>query len=229
VTRTTNARLAGFTYLFYIAVAFPAMVLSARATEGEGTAAKLASLAQHALDFRIAILLNMLSVFSAVVLAVALYGITRDEDRELALIGLSCRVGEGVVGAAGTVSMIGLLWLATASGATAPAPAEANVLAAFLLKWEGGWSMLIAATFFAVGSTFFCYLLLRGRMIPMWLAWLGVVGSAILVVGLPLQLAGFLSGAITRLMWIPVALFELIVAVWLLVKGVAPPRSVQHV
>ena len=27
MTRTTNARVAGFTYLFYIAVAFPGMVL----------------------------------------------------------------------------------------------------------------------------------------------------------------------------------------------------------
>jgi uncharacterized protein DUF4386 len=222
MTRTTNARVAGFTYLFYIAVAFPAMVLSSRATRGESTPAKLASLVEHAVDFRIAILLNMLSVFSAVVLAVALYGITRDEDRDLARIGLLCRVGEGVVGAAGTVSMTGLLWLATASGPNAP-PAEANALAAFLLKWEEGWSTLIAATFFAVGSTFFCYLLLRGRMIPVWLAWLGVIGSAILVVGLPLQLAQFLTGPVTQFMWLPIAVFEIVVAFWLIIKGAAMP------
>ena len=42
MTRTTNARIAGFTFLFYIAVAFPAMVLFSRAAGGEGIAAKLA-------------------------------------------------------------------------------------------------------------------------------------------------------------------------------------------
>ena len=47
MTRTTNARIAGFTYLFYIAVAFPSMILSSRATGGEGTAERLASIAQH--------------------------------------------------------------------------------------------------------------------------------------------------------------------------------------
>ena len=33
MTRTTNARLAGFTFLFYIAIAFPSMVLLDNATD----------------------------------------------------------------------------------------------------------------------------------------------------------------------------------------------------
>ena len=76
---------------------------------------------------------------------------------------------------------------------------------------------------FAAGSTVFSYLLLRGRMIPVAIAWLGVFGSALVVVILPLQLAGLIAGPITQLVWIPVALFELTLAPWLLIKGVAPP------
>jgi hypothetical protein len=72
VTRTTSARLAGFAYLFYIAVAFLDMVLMNRATAGEGTAAKLASIAQHATDIRISVVLTLLSGLSALVLAVTL-------------------------------------------------------------------------------------------------------------------------------------------------------------
>jgi hypothetical protein len=41
------------------------------------------------------------------------------------------------------------------------------------------------------------------------------------VVGLPLQMAGFIEGAITLLMWIPMAVFEVVFALWLLIKGVA--------
>jgi hypothetical protein len=59
-------------------------------------------------------------------------------------------------------------------------------------------------------------------MIPVPLAWLGVVASVLLVVGLPLQGAGFLHGLATSLMWIPMALFEVPLALWLLVKGVTP-------
>jgi hypothetical protein len=67
--------------------------------------------------------------------------------------------------------------------------------------------------FFAVGSTIFCWLLLRGRLIPAALAWLGVVSSALLVIVLPLQRAG--------LQWMPALVFEITFAVWLLTKGVA--------
>lgn len=58
MTRMTNARIAGFTYLFYIAVALPSMVLMNRATSAEGTAAKLARVAEHASDVRIVIVLT---------------------------------------------------------------------------------------------------------------------------------------------------------------------------
>jgi hypothetical protein len=64
---------------------------------------------------------------------------------------------------------------------------------------------------------------LRGRMIPIPLAWLGVVASVLLVVGLPLQLAGFLGGPVTSLLWLPMAVFEVPLALWLLIKGVATP------
>jgi len=47
MTRRTNARIAGFTFLFYIAAGITTPVLSGRATQGEGIPAKLASIAQH--------------------------------------------------------------------------------------------------------------------------------------------------------------------------------------
>src|SRR2546423_2436618 len=221
MTRQTNARIAGFTFLFYIAVAFPDMVLVGKATSGEGIAAKLANVAQHTTEMRVAVLLTMLSVFSALVLAVTLYGITRDVDHELATLGFACRVGEGVVGAI-PLTTLGLLWLGTAVAPNAPDAGSAATLGDFLLK-VGTWGTISGATLFAVGSTAFSYLLLRGRLIPPPLAWLGLVGSALLVVGLPLQLAEFLRGAVTQLMWIPVALFELTVGPWLLIKGVRAP------
>src|SRR6476660_8636343 len=98
MTRTSNARVAGFAFLFYIAVAFPGMMLLGRASAGEGTAAKLASIAAHASDVRVALLLVMLGCFSALVLAVTLHGMTRDQDPDLAMLVLVCRAGEGILG-----------------------------------------------------------------------------------------------------------------------------------
>ena len=75
------------------------------------------------------------------------------------------------------------------------------------------------ATFFAVGSAVFSYLLLRGRTIPVPLAWLGVGASALLVVALPLQVARFLTGGWLALLWLPMLAFEVPLAGWLIVRG----------
>ena len=225
MTRTTNARVAGFTFLFYIAVAFPAMLLENRASSGEGTAAKLASIALHASEMRLAIVLSLIGCFCALVLAVTLYAITRDQDPDLAMLAMTCRVGEGVIGAVSLSTTVGKLWLATAAGADAPDPAAANALGALLLKLPEWLGIPISATFFAVGSTLFAYLLLRGRIVPVALAWLGVLASILAVVCLPLQLAGILRGPITQFMWLPMLAFEVTLALWLIIKGAAlPPR-----
>lgn len=217
MTRTTNARIAGFTFLFYIAVAFPSMVLFGRAAAGKGTAARLASIAQHMPDVRLAIVLSFLGCCSALVLAVTLYAITRDEDHDLAMMAMVCRFAEGITGAAGLWKMAGLLWLATA-GAAALDASTRNALGAMLLMPTSG----IGASFFAIGSTIFSYLFLRARTIPVSLAWLGIVASALLVVVLPLQFAGYLTGPLTSNVWYPMLAFELVLGLWLLIRGVAP-------
>ncbi len=222
MTRATNARIAGFTFLVYIAVGITSMVLFAGATKGEGFAAQLATIAQHATDVRLTILLNLLMNLSALVLGVTLYAITRDQDRDLAMLGLTCRAAEGIAGmdVSGT---LGLLWLATATDATALDAGAASALGAFLLKMQQ--TMGASATFFAIGSTLFSWLLLRGRMIPVSLAWLGLVASILLVVCAPLQLAGLLGGPLTTYMWFPMLIFEVVLAVWLIIKGVRPPAQ----
>ncbi len=224
MTRRTNARVAGFTFLIYIAVALTGMVLSSRAASGEGTAAKVAGIAQHASEFRVAFVLELLGCFCALVLAVTLYSITRDQDPDLAMLALTCRVAEGVIGAASLPRMLGRLWLATAAGANAPDPAAASALGAVLLKLPS-WNSNLAATFFAVGSTLFSYLLLRGRIVPVPLAWLGVLASILAVVCVPMVAVGVLGSPITELIWLPMLAFEVWLALWLIIKGAAmPPR-----
>ena len=90
------------------------------------------------------------------------------------------------------------------------------------------------AVFFAVGSTIFSWLLLRGRMIPASLAWLGAIASAALVVILVAQRAGLFGGGTswysgaTWLVWLPMLVFELTFAVLLIVKGVNEPPARRH-
>jgi len=166
IPNRTYARIAGFTFIFYIVAGISSMALPNKS--------------------QVADLLNLLLNFSAIVLGVTLFMITREQGPGLALLALTCRILEAVHGE--------------------------------------------SAIFFAVGSTLFCLLLLRGRMIPGVLAWLGVVSSVLLVVVLPLQLAGLIGGSmswsasITWIVWLPMLVFEVGFSLWLIIKGVAAPK-----
>lgn len=229
MTRQTSARVAGFMYLFYTAVGSTLHLLMNRATNAQGTAATLALIASHAFDVRLSVVLSLLESFSALVLAVSLYKITRDEDHELAMLALLCRVCEGTIGAAfGVPSKLRMVWLATGGpGAPTLDAATRKALGEFVVMPVS--SIPIGTIFFAVASMLFSFLLLRGRLVPVALAWSGIVASMLLVAVLPLQIAGFVEGP--WYLWIPMAVFQIVLAIWLLVRGVAPvelpggPRS----
>jgi hypothetical protein len=162
------ASVAGFTFLFYIAAGVTSLNL------GSGSQA--------------AGLLSLLQSFSALVLGVTLYAITREQGPALALFALTCRIAEAV---------------------------------------QFGES----AIYFSVSSLVFSWLLLKGKAIPAWLAWVGVAASALLVVILPAQLAGLFGGSmswtssVTWLVWLPMLVFEVVLAFWLIIKGVGSRQS----
>ncbi len=217
MTLRMNARIAGYAFLIYLVATVAGVALFAEATRGEGITAQLANIARHATLIRLTVLLGLVAGFCALVLAVTLYAITREQNRDLAMLALTCRVAEGVIG----VDMsrtLGVLWLATSADAASLDAGSASAIGAFFLKT--GSLFNASAIFFAAGSTLFSWLLLRGRMIPAALAWFGVLASIYPLVCYPLELVGVLSGAVTASIWLPIVLFEVVLAFWLIIKGV---------
>lgn len=227
MTRRNSARLAGVAFLVYIASALTGFFLSGRATAGRETAARLASIAGHAGEMRLAFVLEMVGCFCALVLAVTLWAITREEDAVLSVLGMVCRVAEGVIGAVSLPRGLERLWLATAAGAGAPNPAAANSLAASLLTLPN-MSSDLSATFFSVGSLLFAWLLLRGRIVPAALAGLGVMASILTAVLLPLKLVDVVGSPATDFMWLPMLVYEVGLAIWLIVRGAAVPAHARR-
>lgn len=225
MTRKTNARLAGSAYLLYIVAGISSMFLFSKAVGGaEGTAAKLASIVQHATLVRVTVLLAVVMFMCAVVLGVTLYALTREEDRDLALLALICRAIEGANNIAGTAGTMKLLSFAsTSTVATSAADASAmNVLGASMLN-RGDWAGNASVIGFVIATAIFSYLFLRARTIPAWLAWFGVLASVLLLVAIPVGLVAAVN--VPFLVWIPMLIFELIFAGWLIIKGVAAPRN----
>lgn len=214
----TNGRIAGAMFLLYTATAVAEMVLLSRAVNGTAVAATLGDISRHAASMRAVVLLSTATIIDAVFLGASLYALTRDTDRDIALLALSCRLVEAVINVIPTLAFAAVLWLVT-EGATASVDAlTGRSLAVFLLRIPR-WSNTVSATCFGVGSILFSYLFLRARSIPALLACLGVVASVLVVVGASLQFVGVTEAR--WFLWMPILPFELMLAFWLLIKGVS--------
>jgi hypothetical protein len=222
MTTRTNARIAGFMFLFYIASGIAGMILFNQASKGEDAAARLASIAAHAPQMGLSFVFALIAIFNALLLGLALYALTRDQDPDLALLALACRVVEGAINAIPAIAILALLSIAMGSTVTTPDSAAANSIAALLLNVQA-WSATVGATVFAVGSMLYSYLFLRARSIPAWLAWFGLIASIQLLLTVPLAGLGLLKGAAVGLMWLPMLVFEVALGLSLLIKGIAPP------
>lgn len=220
MTLTANARVAGAALLVYIAAGIGSMVVMARAAAGSNVAERLVQIAAHPTGIGVVVLLGFVQSFCALILGVTLYAITRGEDRDIALFGLVCRTSEGIVGALAVPATLAVQWLATAGAEASLDSGAARALASYLLRNDAAFT----ATFFAAGSTAFAWLLLRGGMIPRLLAQIGVVASVLLVIALPLELAGWLHGVVTLIIWLPMLAFEVPLAIVFLARGVRVAR-----
>jgi hypothetical protein len=220
MTRATNARIAGASFLLYIVFGLSALAIESPISAAQGIAARLAAIAAEPWRFKVVIAMNLAMFVYAVTLGVTLHALTRDSDADLAVSGLVFRVAEGVLGMVGTSVTIALLWLATSPAAATLDASATHAVGAALVRLMR-LSPIIAAFAFTLGSLCFAMAFLRARSIPLWLAWLGVIASALLVVVLPIQAVGGVSGMAANLVWLPMLVFELVLAVRLLAKGEA--------
>lgn len=222
MTLRASSRLAGFTFLFYIATTMAGTILFEQAAAGQGIAAKLAGMAAHVPQMRLAIVFALLNIFNALVLAVTLHALTREADGELALLAFACRVAEGAINAIPTLVLAGLLFIANGVSASPAEAVAASAVAALLMKVQV-WTAYVGGIVFAVGSGLFSSLFLRARNIPAPLAWLGLLASVLVIVCVPLQLVGILKGLVVAwALWIPMLIFEIAFGLWLLFKGARP-------
>ena len=210
MTIKTNARIAGATFILYIVTGISSMLLLQNASFGEN--------GFYPLSIKIDILLSLLMAAYALLLGVTIYALTRKIDRDLAIMALFCRAGEGVIAILSILKTTALSTLLTHSKDVK----TQNLLEIGIQRIDGG-IFLIAGICFSLGSTIYCFLFLKGNSIPSTLGWLGLLSSLILLIILPLKLAGFIKGAF-HIAWLPMLIFELVLAFWLWKKGISVPE-----
>lgn len=219
--RTLNgyARIAGATYLVTMLLGIFSVNFVASRLIVPGNALETAhNIRANEVLFRIGMAGEIALYALVVLLALALYVVLRTVDRHLALLALSWRLGEAIIGGGLTV-ISGLVPLLLITRGPGPDAAPWQELAGVLLGVRGA-GLDVVRIFIGLGGTIFCYLFLRSRYVPRILAAWGILTYlSMLVISLVSLLTPDLSEAVKMGFYAPGGAFEMLFGLWLLVKG----------
>ncbi len=227
----TAARVAGFMYLFLGALAAFAefYVRSGILVPGNVVQTAHNIIAAEQL-FRIGIASDLLGGACNAILAVAFYTILKPVNSSLALLAAFWRLGEAVI--LGHMTLNGMTVLNVLHPSALPGAFSNGQLQAIAELYLGmqGDEFSIGLIYYSLGSTLFCYLLMRSRYIPRWLAWWGLLGSFIAVVSTLAIIIFPGAGSLQPGCYAPVGVFEIVAGFWLLIAGVTAGRvtSKEH-
>ena len=157
--------------------------------------------------------------------AIGMYPVLRKHNAALALGSVTGRIVEGVFVLIGTLSLLVLLSVSQKSLAPGAASFQATADAMLAARvWAHGFVMFLA---FLSGAAMYYYVLYRSRLVPRWLAGLGLFGAALGLVAT--VYSGFAQDfgftTVNTVLNIPIALQEMVLAVWLIVKGFSAPTA----
>ena len=126
------------------------------------------------------------------------------------------------------IGVIGTLLLLTLSQqfvmAGAPDASYFQTLGTLLQTLINNWGSLIISIFFSISALILNYILYQSKLIPRWLAIWGLVGAVLHIAGGLLGMFSVVaeSSALGMVFVMPLALEEMVFAVWLIAKGFNP-------
>jgi Domain of unknown function (DUF4386) len=159
-------------------------------------------------------------------IAIALYPVLRKHNRALALGSVAGRLVEGALVLVGALSLVTLLGVSQEAVAGGSADASSFQAVSTSLLAARDWTYgLIAMLPFLFGALMYYYLLFKARLIPRWLSGWGLAAVVLSLVATVYsgftQELGFSN--VNIVLNIPIGVQEMVLAVWLIVKGFNAP------
>jgi hypothetical protein len=169
-------------------------------------------------------LLEFLLAVAVASIAIAIYPVLKRLNEGLALGYVIARTVEGLLFTIGVISLLTLLTLGREfliAGAPAASYFQTSgTLLQAVREWGGGVCSTIV---FSLGSLMFYYLLYKSKLIPQWLSGWGLAGATLYLLSGFCPLFGHDSrSTIYLILEAPLGVQEIVMAVWLIVKGFNP-------
>jgi len=205
--------------LFVVATA--ASLLSTQLTTSTSASDYLTRVSANATQVKFGAISEFAAALSVVLIPAFLFPILRRYNEGAAIGYLGLRIVEAVVMVVGAV---GALLLVTLSQqyVNAGGPAASSYQATGgVLQGIGTWTFMLDPLVFGVGALLFYGLLARARIVPLWLSLWGVVGAILVIAA---GLTG-LFGSFQYALAVPIAVQEMALAGWLILKGFSLPGT----
>lgn len=181
----------------------------------------LIQMAQNAGLVNLSVLFNFIMAGAVVAIAVALYPILKRTNETLAIGYLSARIIEGTVLAITAIAWLALVPLgADYVSAGTPDGSHFQVLGDMLVSSSTAAFTLGAEIVFGISALILNYIFLRTRLVPAIISIWGLVGAALLLALGIMKVLGMPVETIEIAFTAPIALNEMVLAIWLIAKGV---------
>jgi hypothetical protein len=219
-TNRKNARWAGVFYI--IATVAPILTISFIGFLGGGVAGEpipdyLVNVSANERQVIIGMLIELIWALAVVGIIVTLFPILKKHNEALALGFFSLRFIEAISTIIHSIILLSLLTLSQEYAVAGVPDASYYQASGTIFLAAREWTFLIGSGLvWSLSALILNYLLYQKKLIPRWLSVWGLVGAALSFVNFLPQFFGIDS---VEILFLPIALQEMVFAVWLIVKG----------
>jgi hypothetical protein len=223
------ARVAGFMFLFsFIVPTLNWIFVLSKFIVAENAIATANNIMANELLFRIGISIELIMSVGLIVLGLALYIILKSVNKHLALLALLWKLAEAILAAVIVlVSFIALQVLNAEVNLTVFTAEQLRAFVGLILnKHTSIYS--IPMVFLGLDMVVFSYLFFRSKYIPRILAGFGILSFALIFIHSFIHILApqYATMQITEIIfYTPSCIFEIIIGIWLLSKGVKLPET----
>jgi hypothetical protein len=177
----------------------------------------------------IASLLVLISAFASASIAICLYPILKKHHQALALGSVGFRVMEGMLYIIGVVALLSLLTLSQEYVTAGASNASLYQISGTLLQAVKTWAGQLGVLAFTTGGMMYYYVFYQSKLVPRWLSGWGFLGAALSLASALLAIVGLLTplSTVFILFNLIILVQEMVLAVWLIVKGFNPSAIAQ--
>jgi hypothetical protein len=220
-TVNKTSRVLGVAFLLQFVTSFTSSAILKQAWFVPGNISEtMLKIADNPWLMRTTILLDMLTALGVIFLGVILFLTLRKQNEEMALVALGFYILEAALLAVSRTEAFSLLRISQEYAATAnPALQAMGQLAYESMDYAGNTLHMLA---FCLGGILFYYLLYKSGAVPRAMSLWGLIATFPMLIGTLTQVFGY---SIPFIFYVPYVPFELVIAVWILIKGIPETKQ----